>query len=438
VKFAVRVLGISAVLLALFSFGFSWRDIQGGRAPSIDSIRALVGLSPGQASVSSSRVFRAAYDDLRTHYALAVDEQKLKYAALSGMVASLGDPHTQFLDPRTTQEFAIETRARFAGVGARLAPDPLGARVAVVFDDGPANRAGLKKEDLIVGVNGKSVTGMNIDDIVKQIRGKEGTVVTLQVQREGHTQPLTFRIERAQVVAPTVEGKMLPGTAIGYIAISLFSEPTGDQFERKLAELESAGMKGLVVDVRGNPGGLLDSAVDVLSVFLSDRIAVKMRGRDDGEEVARTASGRNRSARYPIVTLINEESASAAEIFAGVMRDYKMTTIVGEHSYGKASVQNVIPMVDGASIKVTIAKYFLPSGQDISRKVDEDGQYVSGGIAPDVEAELNWKESPVQGEPSSDSQLRAAIEVIRKKLGLSAMLSVQTSIAPGVETHEAA
>ncbi len=404
--------------LALFAFGFGWRDVQQGKLPSVEAFGRLLGLAPSAAfSESSSKVFRQAFQTIRDGYYKPVDSSDLKYAGLAGMMAALGDPHTQFLEPRATKEFLLETRARFAGVGARLSRDPLGARVESIFPKGPAERAGLRREDLITGVNGKSVVGKEIDDIVKDIRGKEGTLVTLQVMRSGVEKPLTIRIRREQVVAPTVESKMLPGSSFGYVAVTLFSEPTGEQFADELRQLERRGMRGLVVDLRGNPGGLLESAADVLSLFVEDKVVVKMRGRDGNEEVVKTAKGAARAKRLPVAILINKESASAAEIFAGVMRDYRMATLVGEHTYGKASVQNVIPMIDGASAKITVAKYFLPSGQDISRKVDEDGQYLSGGIEPDVEAPFDFDEEFVLGNPERDFQLSKAVEVLMGKLG---------------------
>jgi carboxyl-terminal processing protease len=392
-----------------------------------------VGFGQGTASgVDSVQTFKTAFTKIQSDYVEKLDAKKLKYAALSGMLSSLGDPHTQFLEPRFAKEFRIETEAKFAGVGARLAPDPLGARVAIVFDEGPAAREGLRREDLITAVDGKPVGGLDITQIVDQIRGKVGTSVTLQVVRKGVEKPLSIRIKREEVVAPTVEAHVLPGVRIGYMSVTLFSQPTADQFERALASLENDKIRGLIIDVRGNPGGLLESAAEVLGRFLDGKIVVKMKGRDGDEEIVRTPRGQAHPAKYPIVTLIDDDSASAAEIFAGVMRDYRLTTLVGEHSYGKASVQEVIPMVDDASVKITIAKYFLPGGQDISRKVDEYGQYVSGGIEPDVKVEFDFALAAAAGQsgadgpnPNADSQLKRAVEIIEKKLGgeLAAALS---------------
>ncbi len=416
-RIAVKLGASLACLLALFAFGFSWRDLQQGRAPSPDAYRQLLGLTPaGGKMATATKLFKDSFARIRADYYKPIDAKDLKYAGLSGMLAALGDPHTMFLEPRMAQEFRLETEARFAGVGARLAPDTLGARVAVVFVDGPAARAGLKEGDLITTVDGRPVGGRPIDEIVSKIRGPKGTNVTLTVVRAGLDKPKVIRITRADVVAPTVESKMLPESGIGYIEITLFSQPTGEQFERALRNLEQRGMRGLVIDLRGNPGGLLDSAVELLSRFVEDKVVVKMRLKDGREEVARSMRGERHNLRVPVVALMDEDSASAAEIFAGVLRDYKIATLVGEHTYGKASVQNVFQLIDGAGAKITIAKYYLPGGQDISRKVDADGQYVSGGLEPDVEAPLDFDLNPTLGDPKTDSQLQRAIEFIRSKL----------------------
>lgn len=429
-----KAFGVVSLLFALFALGFSWRDLQHLKAPSMEAVSQLVGMSPAVAPKSATEVFKESFDNIRSQYYRPVDSKDLKYAGLQGMMASLGDPHTIFLPPRAAANFRLETGGSFAGVGARLSPDPLGARIVSVFEDGPAQKAGVRKEDLITSVNGKPVGGIHIDDIVKEIRGPAGSSVTLGIVRQGSAKPITVRIRRAQVTTPTTESKMLPGTKIGYLSMSIFSEPTSAQYDSAVGKLEKAGMKGLIVDVRDNPGGLLDTAVEILSRYVEDRLVVKMKGREGEEEVAKTMSGFRRPVRYPIVILINEDSASAAEIFSGVMRDYRLATLVGDHTYGKASVQNVIQLIDGASAKVTIAKYFLPSGQDISRKVDDAGTYVSGGIQPDVK--VGWDPSAIgtMGDPKTDPQLKKAIEVLKAKLGPSVMAPVpEKGLAAGMD-----
>lgn len=408
----LRAVFFGAMLLGCFLVGFGWRDIKQAGLPSTHALTTLLGVRRTD-NLSPEQVFIHAYNEIRYDYAKPVKASDLKYAGMEGLMASLGDPHTIFLPPRAAQLFSEETKANFFGVGAKLQADPLGAKVTTVFEDGPAYVAGIRKNDVVNGVDGKTVAGKDIDSIVDTIKGKEGTVVTLRVIRKGQNAPLTFKIRRARIIAPTVESQYFPDTKVGYMEIYQFAEPTATQFDHELAKLEQHPLKGLVIDLRGNPGGLLETAADMLSRFVENKVVVKMRGRDGKEEVVTTYSGALHDFNYPVVALINEDSASAAEIFSGCLRDYGKVTLVGEHSYGKASVQNVFPWVDGSSAKITIAKYFLPNGEFIGRKVDQDGVFLSGGLDPAVKVEENMDAVP--GDPQTDDQLKKAIQVVLEK-----------------------
>ena len=334
-----KTLGVVIGLLALLVFGFAWRDLQGGRLPKADTMLALVGASPHKgSSLSSIQIFRQTYHRILDRYAGKVDPEKLKYAAMEGTMASLGDPHTMFLPEEAAETFNLETTAKFVGVGARLTPDALGASVVVVFEEGPGHRAGLRVGDVITAVDGKSVAGVDLGKIVNSIRGAEGSYVSLRVLRSGQDQPVEIRVRREKVIAPTVQGKMIPNTRIGYIEVESFSEPTGAQFDRALDRVQAQGAEGLVIDLRGNPGGLLDTARELLSHFIDDKVVVKMKSRGGREEVVRSYASNGDLVQLPVAILIDEDSASASEIFAGVMRDYKLATLIGEHSYGKAAV----------------------------------------------------------------------------------------------------
>lgn len=414
-KALLKVAGSVAVLLVLFGFGYAWRDIQRGHLPSMDTVKAGFGSTNARADVSPVQLFRETYSRILTDYRKTVDPTDLKYAGMEGLMASLGDPHTLFMEPRQAEQFALETMANFVGIGARLSPDPLGAKVVVIFEDSPAQHSGLKIGDIVSAVDGVKVSGKDIDSIVGKIRGKPGTQVRITVLRSGSPKPIDLRAIRAKIITPTVESAMIPGTSMGRVSIATFSEPTADQFDRAVSKLEKQGMKGLVIDLRGNPGGLLETAVEMLSRFVEDKVVVKMKGRGDREEIARTYVGLNRKWRYPIAVLINEESASASEIFAGCVRAYRLGTLVGEHSYGKASVQNVRMLVGGASAKITIARYYLPGGEDIGRKVDEDGQYIEGGLKPDVEAKWDPDRAGIFGDIKTDPQLQKAVAVLKSK-----------------------
>jgi len=250
--------------------------------------------------------------------------------------------------------------------------------------------------------------------VAVKIRGPENTSVNLTIIRAGEGKPLQIKVTRAHIVTPTVESRMLAGTGMGYLSVAQFSAPTEEQFLEEVQKLEKQGMKGLVIDLRSNPGGLLKTATDMLSAFESDKLVVTMKERDKTTQ-ERTSTGQTRPWAYPIVCLINEDSASAAEIFAGCLRDYGRASLVGEHSYGKASVQNVFQLRDNASVKVTIARYFLPQTDDISRKVDEDGVYLSGGLKPDIEVKIDPDLQMALGDILTDPQLQKAVEVLKSK-----------------------
>lgn len=403
------------LLVGSFGVGYGWRDLAAGTLGSSPDVQRL--LSPKR-KPTPTQVFKATFNDILTNYYRKVDPVELKYAGMEGLMGSLGDPHTMFMEPVLADVFSQETKGtrNFVGVGARLAPDPLGAKVRTVFRDGPAEKAGLKNGDLITTVEGKQVAGKEIESIVSMIRGKEGTSVRLEVMRPKRATPVQLVIPRGTIIAPTAEGELLGDTGIGYITVSSFSEPTTEQFDKALNELMTVpgGLKGLIIDMRGNPGGLLQTAVEMLSRFCEDKVVVTMKARSGREESPRTFTNGSVGLKCPIVVLVNENSASAAEIFAGVLRDYKLATLVGEHTYGKASVQNVFNLVGGSGAKITVARYYLPGGEDISRRVDEDGQYISGGLPPDVKVPLDPK--AVLGELESDNQLQKAVSIIQSKL----------------------
>lgn len=412
----VRVVGFGATLLACFGFGFSWRDLRHGELPEASTFNRLLSSLNSQPPASAEQIFRDSYNKILADYEKPVVPKKLKYAGIEGMMASLGDPHTMFLEPSDAEEFSSETKANIVGIGARLEQDTLGARAARVFEDSPAFAAGMREGDVITTVDGKSTAGRSLEDIVASIKGQEGSVVHLQVVRTGSTQPISFSIKRAQVIIPTVDSKYLDRSGVGYMTVASFAEPTAEQFDAELAKLEKHPLKGLVIDLRGNPGGLLESAREMLSRFVESKLVVKMKFRDGSEEVAKTYPGFVHSFNYPVVLLVDEDSASAAEIFSGALRDYKLATLVGEHTYGKASVQNVFPLIDGSSAKITIARYYLPSGADIGRKLDSYGEYKSGGIDPDFKVDIDTLDQKVVfGDPAKDPQLAKGIDFILSK-----------------------
>lgn len=399
---------------AMFSGGFVWSDVVSGRAPAFDRMNSIGQPSPAQASFAPTEVFRQNFGIIRDHYAYNINDDEVRYGAMAGMMASLGDPHTMFFEPRLAENFAVETTGNFEGIGARLQPNALGAKIVTVFRDGPADRAGVQGGDVIISVDGESVAGVNVDDIVSKVRGPANTRVMLGISREGVSQPLTITVPRGRVVVPNVEDKMVADGTVGYISIAQFSDAVSEQFDESIERVRRENPEGIVIDLRGNPGGLLERTAEMLGRFEEGATVVTMRKRDGQPEIVRSPRGRSLRWEIPVVILINESSASASEIFAGVLHDYNRATLIGEHTYGKASVQQVYPIRGGSGAKVTIARYYLPKSSDISRRVDGDGQYISGGLAPDIELELDLKPGGSLGDEKSDNQLARAIEFIQK------------------------
>lgn len=412
----MRILGHLLLVVVgiafLFCVGFSFRDIQQGKLPDTKAMQALV---TGSATTQPEQILNHAFNLIKTQYFREVKPTPLRYAAITGMVASLGDPHTMYLPPKENEDFQFQTTDTLVGIGCALDPDPLGVKLAEVFEDSPALKAGLKPGDVIVAVDGVSIKGSARESVVSRIRGTEGSIVKLAILRVGKAQPFTVPVRRAKVSPPTVMSHYFPDSKIGYLSITTFAEPTVDQFDSKIEKLQRQGLNGLIIDLRGDPGGLLDTAVDLLGRFVEDAKVVTMRHRNDSVEIAKTPRGYKLDLKAPIVILMNEDSASASEIFAGCMRDYGLAKLVGTHSYGKSSVQHIFQMIDAAGVKVTIARYYLPVTPYYGRVVDEDGTYKSGGLIPDVEVKEDPNSEPIVDKPETDAQLAKAIEVLKSE-----------------------
>lgn len=324
-----------------------------------------------------------------------VAKSTLLEGILKGMISSLGEKHTTYLPKDDFQVMMEQTSASYAGIGVVIGTTDTGATIAAhVMEEQPADKAGVKDGDIILAVDGQSTEGKALDFISNKIRGEVGTQVALTVSRDGQEQTIT--ITRDTVVMPTVRSRMLTGD-VGYIRISQFSEPTGQDFAEQYENLKGQGMKRLVLDLRNNPGGLLTTAQEVADYILPEGpfVTVKTRG---GPLESYLSEGKEEP--IPIVVLMNKNSASASEIIAGAVQDEGVGKILGTQSYGKGTVQSVLRNLDGEAIKVTIAKYHTPNDRVI------DGI----GITPDVEfplpedTRINWK--------VNDSQIEKAVEVV--------------------------
>jgi carboxyl-terminal processing protease len=320
-------------------------------------------------------LFGNVLDVVERQYVTPVDDKKLIEASLKGMLSSL-DPHSDYLSPTDFQEMEDTTRGEYGGLGIEITSDEAVIKIISPIDGGPAARAGLKAGDYITAVNGESVLGLTVTDAVKQMRGKIGEPVTLTIAR-AKTDPFDVKLVREIITPKSVTSKLQDD--YGYVRLSGFNEKATDETKAAIAALEAKDprLKGLVLDLRNNPGGLLDQAVGVSNLFLNGGEIVSQRGRDPRSIEVFNAKPGAKLENLPLVVLINSGTASAAEIVAGALQDRHRAAIVGLTSFGKGSVQTVIPLrggLDGA-VKLTTARYYTPSGRSIQKI----------GIQPDLE-----------------------------------------------------
>lgn len=338
------------------------------------------------------------------YYLGEVDEEQLREYSYKGMIAGLEDPYSVYYTKEEYEDVEESSEGIFSGVGIVLTQDMETKAITVVkpMKDGPAQKAGIKAGDILTKVEGEEISSdEDLSSVVSRVKGKEGTKVTLTFSRDGKEKDYT--LTRQEIKNPTVEYEMLENK-VGYIKITEFDEVTVEQFDDALSQLENDGMKKLVLDLRDNPGGLLDAVVDIADRILPTGMIVYTEDKNGKktEYEARSAE----CVEQPIAVLINGNSASASEILAGAIQDYKAGTLVGTTSYGKGIVQNIFQLGDGSAVKLTIANYYTPKGRNIHKK----------GIDPDVEVEL--KESlkdEIEIKKSEDNQLQEALKVLEKE-----------------------
>ncbi|HSV02851.1 MAG TPA: S41 family peptidase [Phenylobacterium sp.] len=347
------------------------------------SSHALASAEPRAKTYRMLGLFGDVLDTVEHQYVTEVDDTKLIQSAIDGMLTSL-DPHSGYLDPASFQDMRDQTRGEYGGLGLEVTSEDGVVKVISPIDDTPAARAGLKPGDYITAVNGESVLGLSVNDAVKEMRGKPGEAVTLTIARE-KTDPFDVKLVREIIKTKTATAKM--DGDYGVLRISSFGEKTTDEATQAFNDLKAKNprMKGLVLDLRSNPGGLLDQAVGVSDLFLQGGEIVSQRGRDPRDVERYNARPGDITNGMPMVVLINSGTASAAEIVAGALQDRKRAQIVGLTSFGKGSVQTVIPLrggLDGA-LKLTTARYYTPSGRSIQKT----------GITPDLEVASTKEEA---------------------------------------------
>jgi carboxyl-terminal processing protease len=342
--------------------------------------------------VSTLRVLRAL-QVVKSRYVEDVPVETLMAGSIKGMVNSLNDPHSVYMDAKMFKEFMIETEGSFGGVGIVIGTKDKQLTVVAPIEGTPGEQAGIKSGDEIIKIDGQDTKDLALDEAVNKIRGPEGSQVVLTIKRGQETQDYT--LTRSNIQIKTVAGKMLDNN-IGYIRISMFNENTGNDFVRKMQELEKQGMKAIVLDLRDNPGGLLDESVKVASQLVPKGPIVSVVTRDGRRE---THSSNLEAPKYPLAVLVNGGSASASEIVSGAVQDTGVGTLIGTKTYGKGSVQTVIRLDEGSAIKLTIAKYLTPKDRSIN----------GVGIEPDIKVELPETKD-------KDVQLDKAIEVLKGKM----------------------
>ena len=346
----------------------------------------------------------SAMSFIESQYVQEVEKDQLIGGAISGMVRSLGDPHSVYLEPKLYSQLKADISGAFGGIGVYMSFKNDGVQILSVIPDGPGDKAGLQANDSILAVNGEPISSIEYGEVALKIRGEVGTPVDLLIHREGE-EDKTYTITRAIIKDKTVSSKMLDDK-LGYIRISNFSEGTGKEFKTALNELEAENMKGLILDLRQNPGGVITSCVEVAREIVPAGPIVSVIQRDGTKEVYMSDLEKT---KFPIVVLIDQNSASASELLSGALQDTKAAVIVGMKSYGKGSVQTLIPMFRDDGLKLTIAKYYTPNGRSI------DGV----GIIPDFEVPL---ENPlpmtreINTDADNDAQLRKAEEILTEQI----------------------
>jgi len=321
------------------------------------------------------RSLSEVFDKIKKNYVEDIEDKVLLENAIRGLLSGL-DPHSSYLDKDAFTELREGTSGEFGGLGIVVGMEDGFVKVISPIDDTPAQRAGVNAGDLIIRLNKKNVKGMSLEDAVNIMRGKPDTDITLTIVREGADKPLKFEITRDIIKVKSVRSRTLD-KGYGYIRVSAFQERTGSDLRKAISKLKKKNnkkLKGLVLDLRNNPGGLLNAAVEVSDAFLESGIVVSIKGRDKNNAMVHNAKGMDLINQAPIVVLINGGSASASEIVAGALQDHKRAIIMGTQSFGKASVQTVVPLGNGSALKLTTARYYTPNGTSIQAK----------GIIPDI------------------------------------------------------
>jgi carboxyl-terminal processing protease len=371
--------------------------------------RLWIGTSASAAAADTYRqlnLFGDIFERVRSHYVERPDDSKLVESAINGMLSGL-DPHSSYMDPKSFRDMQVQTRGEFGGLGIEVTMEDGLIKVVAPIDDTPAAKAGIRAGDIITHLDDEAVQGLTLNQAVEKMRGLVNTKINLKVLRKGAEKPLDIAIVRDVIRVRSVRSRV-EGEDVGYIRISQFNEQTTDGLRKALTDISNQigndKLKGYVIDLRNNPGGLLDQAISVSDAFLERGEIVSTRGRDADETQRFNAKAGDLTKGKPVIVLVNGGSASASEIVAGALQDHKRATLVGTRSFGKGSVQTIIPLGSGnGALRLTTARYFTPSGKSIQAK----------GIVPDIEVlqdvpdEVKSRATETKGEASLRGHLKA-------------------------------
>jgi carboxyl-terminal processing protease len=391
------------IAAGLIAGSFFWGAKFGSQVPKNVVVRGVTNLESSTGASIDFGTFWQAWQLIDDRYLnnKNISTQEKVYGAIGGLVASLKDPHTEFFTPEEGKKFQQDVQGNFSGIGAELAIKNNQLVIIAPLKDSPASRAGLQAGDQIVKINATSTDGLGIDKAVSFIRGPENTEVVLTIFRKSWEKPKEIKITRAQIVAPTLDFEMKDGT-IAYLRIYSFNANVESLFYQSIVKALTGGVQGIVLDLRNDPGGYLDVAVDLAGWFLPRGTLVVKEAYRDGSSEDYRAQGNAALVDIPIVVIVNQGSASASEILAGTLRDNRKAKIIGEQSFGKGTVQELKDLSDGSSMKLTVAHWVLPNGRVLE----------GGGLTPDIEVKRT--DDDVQNQ--RDPQLERALQVIKQEI----------------------
>ena len=415
---------IGILIIASFLTGFTYRDV--GPMGGVRGLMANVELVPSKLTAVVNTAITAKDAELPPvetywnvasyldahYYGEKPKPRQLTYAAIRGMLASLGDRYTRFLDPEEHKEMQEENRGDFEGIGAQLGSKEGRIFIEKPLKNGPALREGLQAGDTILKVNDELIQGLDIQDVVKKIRGPQGSKVKLTIARDKKPEPFDVEIERAVIPFEIVESRMEDNVdKIGYIALRGFNEKCDQQLYEAMNELDGQGARALILDLRQNPGGLLDSAISIGSRFIDNGNIVIVQQKGGRRNALPVDRSKHNHAMRPLVVLVDHMTASASEIVAGAVQDHKAGTIIGSDSFGKGLIQTIITLQNGEAVVITTAKYLTPAGHEVQEKK----------IHPDIVIEPT--DDDIRND--NDVQLKKAVQFLKESLGNQAKSEIK-------------